>query len=137
MPRLLQSNESDSLSLTQPAKLLSYISNGEASDESHDGMAKIGVYRSCEKFTSEALKLVHPFDDDSTLDDAIKFNIFQLLTRGCEWMASYRQKQLSYYKARAYDLAAREQSIHDGMTPQRATLVLNFSFFRRCVLMQA
>ena len=43
-------------------------------------------------------------------------------------MASYRRKQLSYYKARAYDLAAREQSIHDGMTPQRATLVQDKKF---------
>lgn len=128
VPRLLQGNESEHFSLTHPAKLLSYIPSGETTDESHCGMAKIGVYRSCDKFTSEALKLVHPFDDDSTLDDAIKSNIYQLLTKGCEWMASYRQKQMAYYEARACELAAREQALHDGMPPSRAVLVKDKRF---------
>lgn len=62
--------------------------------------------------------------------------IYQLLTKGCEWMASYRQKQMAYYEARACDLAAREQALHDGMSPSRAALVKDkrFLLFREmCV----
>lgn len=128
VPRLLHDDERVNFSLTQPAKLLSYLPSGETSDESPFGVAKVGVYRTCEKFTAEALKVAHPFDDASTLDDAIKMNIFNLLTKGSEWVAQHRREQLGYYKSRARALSAQEQTIHEGMTPLRAALVQEKKF---------
>ena len=73
---MLTSDELQTMQLQAPSKILPYLPSGDATDESKIPSAKIGVYRICDKFMEEALKLTHPFDDSSSVDEYLKQNIF-------------------------------------------------------------
>ena len=55
-PRMLTSDELQTLQLQAPSKILSYLPSGDATDESKTPSAKICVYRTCDKFMEETIE---------------------------------------------------------------------------------
>ncbi len=105
-------------------KLLSVVNGGK----SGESIAKIGVYRTCEEFVEQAAKLQHPFDNSSMVLDEIKINIFELLTKGSQWVENKRHAALQYYAERKRSLAADESAIHQSMDPSREEIVSDKAF---------
>ena len=127
-PRMLTSDELQTLQLQAPSKILSYLPSGDATDESKTPSAKIGVYRTCDKFMEEAIKLKHPFDDSSSIDEQLKQNIFDLMTLGCDEVARRRQLTIDYYASRKAELSEAEAVIHGALHPRRRRLVEDKAF---------
>ena len=123
MPSYLSQAHMDHFLFRSPAKILSCTKVGNERDESEQFVARIGVYRSPMDFVAAAQELSHPFDGSHSLDDGVKMNMFQLLTRGVEAVQAQRQAMFDYYHRRAVELQTQEEAIHAAMSPPRERLV--------------
>ena len=104
------------LGLQPGMKLLSYSLKG-------DGVAKsfvctFGVYRSKEKFLQESVSAPHPFFDVLPLSDSSKKVLFEMLTKGPAWVASFRAETLKRWTRMADDLKLRERELHKSLDPK-------------------
>ena len=109
------------LGLQPGMKLLSYSLKGDAADKSF--LCTFGVYRSKERFLQESLSAPHPFFDVLPLSDSSKKVLFEMLTKGPAWVASFRAETLKRWTKMADDLKLRELELHKSLDPKiRAVL---------------
>ena len=114
------------------AKLPSFQRGNTATDIT----AEVGVYRTPEQFTEEALKLEHPFDDCSSVPDDLKRAMFSLLSEGPLSVARQRQQMLDWYKNLSAQMESAEQLLHQQLDPAREAIVHDkklLLFSRVCV----
>ncbi len=111
----------DELQVPYPAKLLQ-VEEGKNNEEKSFEV-EIGIWRTPSQFVEQALQIQHPFDDSSSLDDANKLNMFQLLTEGAEARATRCKVALGYYKQRAVALQSAEDELHHQLDEDRKRIV--------------
>ena len=133
VPRKLQSHECDLLGVQGGAKLLTCVQAGSVSDVSKNAdetprSCKVGIYRTPDEFVEAALRLSHPFDGSSYVDDAVKRNIFELYTLGAKGVKDKRLQAFAYYKRRQLELQSRENALHAMLEPARANIVKDKRF---------
>ena len=121
-PRLLTEHEADTLRLPFQAKLLSF-EKGDTSTDNDTLVAKIGIFRTTDQFTEEALALQHPFDGDSTVCDDTKRAIFWTLTQGCSAVEHERQKLFDHYEALKASFSDMERQLHSTLDLDRERIV--------------
>ena len=121
-PRMLSTSERAHFSLPFATKLLSF-KKGESATDELCYFAELGVYRTPDQFTEEALKLHHPFDDCSSVPDDIKRAIFWLLTSGPLEVSQQRKQILDKYAEMRNDLEEAEQTIHHQLDPEREAII--------------
>ena len=79
-------------------------------------------------FTECALKLEHPFDDDSTVPDDIKRAIFWVLTEGPQTVDGERAKLFRHYEEVLLNFENAERRIHASLDGDRERLVRDKKF---------
>ena len=112
------------LQVPHPSKLLQFtVGKEEGGGKQKRNQLEIGVWRTPEEFMHEASKLQHPFDDDSSVDDSTKLNIYQLFTEGVGARARKAEVILGYYEKRARELQEDEDFLHEQLDEVRKKIV--------------
>ncbi|CAE7035336.1 gpt [Symbiodinium sp. CCMP2592] len=100
-------------------------------DGGKDGSCStFGIFHTKQEFTHKALKLDHPFNDASAIDDNTRRNIFDLLTKGLSSVAQKRINATKKVNQMAKELATEEARFHASL-PQHAQEVLR----GKCILL--
>ncbi|CAE7779729.1 unnamed protein product, partial [Symbiodinium necroappetens] len=73
---------------------------------------------SAEKFLRESVSAPHPFFDVLPLSDSSKKVLFEMLTKGPAWVASFRAETLKRWTKMADDLKLRELELHKSLDPK-------------------
>ncbi|CAE7638477.1 Abcb1a [Symbiodinium sp. CCMP2592] len=146
VPQKLTQSQCQHFSIETTAKLLEFCEVGDprysslfcpVQDASSCGvqrcgvqlpLARLGVYRTPQRFVQEALEAEHPFDGTSMLDDDALRAMFVLLTEGPEGVRKRRQAAFDFYEQLSRSLEEAEQQIHNAMDPDREELVHDKKF---------
>lgn len=124
MPRSLTAQEQTTLGILTSAKVLSCTKRVSQDESPTDSLvARVGLLRTPEEFVEQAVKMKHPFDDSWLLEDDVKKNIFNVLTKGPQQIHATRCETLAYYEDRAVALQAAEDALHRSLPADRARVL--------------
>ena len=76
-----------------------------------------GVPWSPKEFTHQAVLAKHPFQMQAPLPDPLLRVVFDLLTKGPEFVSKLRLTKLAYWKSAQKDLEASEVALHESLHP--------------------
>ena len=82
-----------------------------------------GIFRTPDEFVKEAMKVRHPFDAPSALDDSNIQAMANILSSGVEATKIFRRQRIEYYRLRAAALQQEEEKLKSTMDPEVRSIV--------------
>ena len=82
-----------------------------------------GIFRTPDEFVKEAMKVRHPFDAPSALDDSNIQALASILSSGVEATKSFRRQRIEHYRLRAAALQQAEEELKSTMGPEVLSIV--------------
>ena len=107
---------------TLPSKLLPLEPPGVGSGSGGYGQ-RFGIYHTPAQFIQAALRIEHPFDSKAMLPDALKRNVFELLSQGVNYVARVRLRTMHMVNKLKQELQGEESRFKSSL-PLHAQTVL-------------